>query len=297
MARFLSRRLGLAALSLLIALAALFSCSSARLFVANLPSRWLEGRLARDIVFDPATGLTLDVYRPAETDGAEPVVVFFHGGGWQSGDKNDYAFIGEALSDRGYVVAIPDYRKYPEVRFPAFVEDGAAAVAWVARSITTHGGDPEMLFLAGHSAGAHTATLLASDGRYLAEAGLSPSRIRGVAGLAGPYHFTPTAPEYVAIFGPPERFPRMQVSRFVETGAPPMLLMYGLADETVGPQNLARMTAALRTARVCHEVIRYPEVDHIDIISAFTWVYRDDQPMLDDMLGFFEQIRRDGCRG
>ena len=71
-----------------------------------------------------------------------PVVVFFYGGSWQSGRRQDYSFVAQALTSRGCVVVIPDYRLYPEANFPAFVEDGAAAFAWVHEHISRFGGDP-----------------------------------------------------------------------------------------------------------------------------------------------------------
>lgn len=262
----------------------------ARLAIVNAPAQWFEGRVEEDITFDPATGLGLDLYVPPASDGAAPVLVFFYGGSWQRGDKADYAFLGTALAEQGYLVAIPDYRKYPGVRFPVFVEDGAAAVAWIAREISAFGGDPARIYLAGHSAGAHTAGLLASDESYLRAAGVQSSRIRGVAGLAGPYDFTPKARKIAAIFGPPDRYPQMQTSRFIDGGEPPMLLQYGLADSLVGPGNLERMEAAFRAKGNCHQAVRYAGVGHIGIIRAFTWIDRDSSPVVADLLDFFGQI-------
>lgn len=263
---------------------------AARFFIVNLPSLWFDGRIVADVLFDRASGQRLDLYIPADAspDAPAPAILFFHGGSWREGAKSQYRFLGATLAERGYLVAIADYRKFPEARFPEFMADAAAAVVWTAREIVSYGGDPDRLFLMGHSAGGHIAVLLASDARYLVEAGGEPEMIRGVAGLAGPYDFTPEAPDIVEIFGPPERYPQMQTSRFVDGDEPPLLMMYGLADDVVGPQNLERMAAALDAVDGCYQAVRYPGVDHIAIIAAFTWLY-DSRPMLDDMLGFFER--------
>ena len=113
----------------------------------------------------------LDVYRPTANAGKAPVIVFFYGGNWVSGQRADYAFVGRALAARGFVVVVPDYRLYPQVRYPDFLDDGAAAVAWAAREIAGHGGDPTHIFVMGHSAGAYNAAMLALDPRWLGQQG------------------------------------------------------------------------------------------------------------------------------
>ena len=137
-------------------------------------------------------GQTLDVWRPAEQSAKpRPAIVFFHGGGWVKGDRDAYAFVGRAFASRGYTVVIPDYRKVPDVRFPAFIEDGAEAVRWTRENIAQFGGDPDRIALAGHSAGAHTAVTLALDPRWLTAAGVEPDAVKAAIGLSGPYDFYP----------------------------------------------------------------------------------------------------------
>ena len=116
---------------------------------------------------------TLDVYRPRGAQAA-PVVIFFYGGSWQGGTKETYPFVATALARKGYVTVVPDYRVYPEVRFPAFLEDGAQVVRWVKQNATEFGGDPERVIVMGHSAGAHVAAMLALDGQWLGALGLDP---------------------------------------------------------------------------------------------------------------------------
>ena len=121
-----------------------------------------------------------------------PVIVFFYGGSWQSGNKSIYKFVGSALARRGYVLVVPDYRVYPEVIYPAFLEDGALAVRWTKDNATLFGADPNMLFVMGHSAGAYMAAMLALDSRWLGRAGLSPRRdIAGLVGILRPMRFFP----------------------------------------------------------------------------------------------------------
>ncbi len=294
------RRPLLSAAVLLLAsgLSAVAALPAAKLAVVNVPAQWFEGEVLSDIEYDRAAGLNLDLYIPPEQadDAPAPVVVFFYGGSWQRGRKENYGFLGTAIAERGYLVVIPDYRKFPAVRYPAFVEDGAAAVAWVHARIADYGGDPQRIFLSGHSAGAHIGAMLVSDERYLAARQLEASQIRGFAGLAGPYDFTPEARTIKQIFGPPARYPLMQTSRFIDGGEPPMLLLYGLEDGLVGPGNLERMEAALEAKGNCYQVIRYPDAGHIGLIRAFTWIDRDRPPAMADMLGYFDLLQtEEGC--
>jgi acetyl esterase/lipase len=212
----------------------------------------------------------LDLYTPSRACGGAPVVVFFYGGGWEDGDRAMYRFVGTALAKRGLVVVIPDYRRYPEVRFPVFVEDAAAAVAWSRDHATQYGGDQSRLFLMGHSAGAHIAALLALDTHYLTEAGIDASLIAGVIGLSGPYDFLPlTDPTLQAIFGPKNTWHTSQPINFVSRRSPPMLLATGTADKTVYPRNTEHLAARLRAAGATVEERHYQGIGHALVIGAF----------------------------
>lgn len=166
----------------------------------------------------------LDVYNSKGEVQNLPVVVFFYGGSFQSGRRQDYRFVGEALTARGFIAVIPDYRVYPEGKFPIFIEDGAAAVSWVRNDINRFGGDPSRLFLMGHSAGAYIASMLALNPSYLAQVGLSSDDLRGFIGLAGPYDFLPlNKPKLVEIFGAYNTVETQPIN-FVNASAPPALL-------------------------------------------------------------------------
>jgi acetyl esterase/lipase len=179
------------------------------------------------------------------------------------------------------------------VRFPASVEDGAKALAWVYGRIADYGGDPGRIFVAGHSAGAHIGALLTADPHYLAREGQNRSAvIRGFAGLAGPYAFTPSEPDLEDMFGPPERYPAMQVTTFIDGTQPPMLLLYGSSDTTVRRSNIERLEATIRERGGIVKSIVYPGVDHIWIAGALSRINFRGPPVLDDMLAFFDSIAR-----
>lgn len=206
----------------------------------------------------------IDVYWP-EGDRTPPVVLFLYGGGWEAGERAMYRFVGTALAARGVACAIPDYRLFPEVRFPAFMHDAAAALAWIAGR---PGVTADRLFLMGHSAGAQIATLLALDPRYQQVAGAPAPR--GVIGLAGPYDFLPLqSPVLRAIFGPESQWSESQPIRFVTPCAPPMLLAAGAWDRTVLPGNTQRLAAALRQAGTSVTARVYPGLGHRALIGGF----------------------------
>jgi acetyl esterase/lipase len=238
----------------------------------------------------------IDVYSPRASAPA-PVVVFFYGGGWETGDRAMYRFVGAALAARGTVVMIPDYRLHPDVQFPAFMHDGAAAVAWARDNAARFGGDPRRLFLMGHSAGAQIATLLALDPEYLRTSGLTPARdVCGVIGLAGPYDFLPAAGADVkAVFGPETAWPRSQPINYVTPQAPRMLLLAGQADRTVDPDNTMRLAGRLRAAGDTVQAGLHPGIGHIAIIAAFSDWLSFLAPVRARTLSFIKSPA--GCRG
>ncbi|MBV9734393.1 MAG: alpha/beta hydrolase [Acidisphaera sp.] len=265
-------------------LALLGACSPAAILNATAPHEGIV--LHADLAYAPGPDHGLDVYAPVQPRADAPVVVFFYGGDWQSGARAMYRFVGAALAARGIVTVIPDYRRYPAVRFPAFMRDAAAAVAWTRAHVGAYGGDAARLFLMGHSAGAQIATLLALDGQYLREAGVDPCDIAGVIGLAGPYDFLPLHDATLkVIFGPPADWPRSQPIDFVTPAAPPMLLAAGTDDHTVDPGNTVRLAARLRAAGVEADERLYPDIGHPVLIGAFAWP-----------LAFLAPVRRDTQR-
>ena len=239
--------------------------------------------------FGPDPRQKLDVYAPAHVRAAAPVVVFFYGGSWSSGDRQGYAFVGEALAARGFVVVIPDYRLVPQVRFPAFVQDGASAMRWVVDNIGACGGDVRRLALSGHSAGAYISAMLALDQTWLRQAGVEPSRVRALANLAGPYDFYPfdVKASQEAFAGYPDAQATQPIN-FVRPGAPAAFLAYGERDDTVRPRNSIRLAAALERDGVAVELKAYPTLDHISILLALSKPFRGKAPVLADMTRFLQ---------
>ena len=232
----------------------------------------------------------LDVYRPrTERRSPRPVVVFFYGGGWTRGDRRDYKFAAEALVSRGYVVVIPDYRLYPEVRFPVFVEDGAAATAWTLANIDRFGGDSARVYVMGHSSGAHIAALLTLDERYLQEANVGDQRLAGMIGLAGPYDFLPLSTSYLkTLFGPAEHYPASQPINFVGGDEPPLLLLHGLDDTVVRLRNTQNLATRVKEAGGAVSVKIYPGTNHVQIVGALARRFRDWAPVIEDVAVFIE---------
>jgi acetyl esterase/lipase len=233
----------------------------------------------------------LDVYRPRDTASA-PVIVFFYGGSWQMGAKETYRFLAATLVARGYVVVVPDYRLYPEVRFPDFLADGAKALRWVHDNIAAFHGDATRMFVMGHSAGAYNAAMLALDGTWLNEVGLDPNRdIAGLIGVSGPYDFLPLRdPTLKIIFGGDNRALTQPIS-FAEGRKPPALLLTGAADDTVDPANSARLAAKLRRNGNDATELVYPRLGHLTIMAGFTPLVAAFLSPLDDLAAFVERIR------
>lgn len=216
---------------------------------------------AASAVYDPRHDLALDIYPAQSARGAAPVVVFFYGGSWQRGAREQYRFVGRRLSRNGVLAIVADYRTWPRAGFPDFVDDAAQAVAWVHAHAAEHGGDPQRLFVAGHSAGAQIAALLGTDRRYLARAGLPESDLAGVIGLSGPYDFAITG-KYVPIFGPPERWPDAQAVNFVSGDEPPFLLIHGERDRVVEARDSVELGQRLQAHGVRATVLLLPGAGH-----------------------------------
>lgn len=278
----LSRRAFLATGSALLS-----ACSPLGLINALTPAD-AGGRLAASgIAYGPDERHRLDVYVPEQGAKRAQVMVFLYGGGWNNGERSDYAFVGRAFAAQGFVTVIPDYRLVPQVRFPAFVEDGALALRWVRDQIASYGGDASGIALSGHSAGAYNAMMLALDRRFLARAGLPAGFVRSVAGLAGPYDFLPLDdPRSIAAFGDFPRLRDTQPVSFADARAPRVFLATGDQDETVRPRNSVSLAQKLRAAGAAVELRTYPGLGHAGILLALNAGFRSRAPVLADIVHF-----------
>lgn len=264
------------------------ACSPLRAFSTLTPKDPGVRQVARGLSFGPHPRQALDLYAPSKPAGTGlPLVVFFYGGSWRDGSRGEYGWVGRALAAQGFLTAVPDYRLVPEVRFPTFVEDGAAAVAKARAEAARYGGDPDRVFLAGHSAGAYIALQLALDHRFLDRAGVPQSALRGAAGLAGPYNFYPfDAPASVAAFSAHPEPLQTQPITFARGDAPPLWLATGAADETVRPRNSLALAERVRAAGGQAEVKIYPGLDHVGIVLALSRPFRGRAPVLSDLARF-----------
>ncbi|MBC7799825.1 MAG: alpha/beta hydrolase, partial [Gemmatimonadaceae bacterium] len=207
--------------------ALLSACSPAQILNATVSDAGV--RMEAGISYGDGPRRQLDIYRPVADAAGRPLVVFLYGGSWRTGDRAEYAFVARPLARRGAVVVVPDYRLYPDVAFPGFLDDSAQAVAWAVANAAGLGADPRRVFVVGHSAGAYNAAMLAVDPRWLGGAGLDRTAIAGVVGIAGPYDFLPLTGNTVAVFAPADG-PETQPVTYVDGRNPPLLLLAGDAD-------------------------------------------------------------------
>ena len=271
-----------------VLLLVLSACSPVKLLNALTP----------DSTFDKTVGIAygddprqkLDVYVPRHALPDAPVVVFFYGGSWNSGAREDYNFVGEALASRGIVAVVADYRLYPQVRYPLFLQDGARAVAWTKAHIREFSGNPQRLYLMGHSSGGYNAAMLALDGDLLAAAGMSPKDLRGWIGLAGPYDFLPIEnPAVRPVFFWPDSPPQSQPINHVSRGAPPALLIAASEDDLVNPtRNTGGLAHKLRAAGVPVQDFYYSRPNHITLVATLSRPLRGLAPVLDQVVDFIK---------
>lgn len=289
---------------LLLAIAALTilaACSPVTLINAFVPRADYSAHTA--LFYESGDRHLLDVYvptSPSPSNNARPLVVFFYGGSWQTGDRRDYRFVGEALASRGYVTVIPDYRLYPDTIFPGFVEDAAAAVDWARAHAAEFGADPRHIFLMGHSAGAQIVMLLATDRHYLMRYGIDAQSLSGAIGLAGPYDFLPLKDEKLKAIFPAALREDSQPINHVSGSEPPIWLGVGAADHTVDPGNTTRFAERLESAHDRFTVERYADVNHAIIVGSLARPLRalssviTVAPVLDDVSAFINAHSADG---
>ncbi len=283
---------------------ALLPCVLALAVGGCSPRRLAEGLLlgshfvhTPDLEYGPEARQRLDVYRPRTVRKGAPVVVFLYGGRWQSGSKDEYRLLGDALTRRGMVAVIAEYRLHPQVRFPAWVQDAALAVRWARDNAALHGGDPGNLVVVGHSAGAHTAALLALDERWLREAGVPAGTVRAFAALAGPVDTPWTDADVQALMGPAAGWPATYPATHVDGTEPPLLLLHGADDRTVSPGSSLRLAARIQERGGCARAVLYRGLGHVQIIVAAAVPRTSSAPVLDDLTAFVRDPRGTACPG
>lgn len=233
----------------------------------------------------------LDVYRTHPMDTPAPVVIFLYGGRWQNGSKDQYRILGDAFTRRGIVVVVPDYRLYPEAGFPAWVHDAARVVNWTRRNISRFGGDSTRLWVVGHSAGGHTAALLALDEHYLLDAGVPAGAVHGFVSLAGPVMTSWTDADVQALMGPSEGWSATYPVTHIDGREAPILLLHGGNDKTVWSRNSTELAARITARGGCAKAIVYPGLGHVEIVVALAAPQLGIAPVFADVMKFIRDRR------
>jgi len=249
-------------------------------------------RIERDIAYGPDPRHRLDVYRPDNGAAKKgPIVLFLYGGGWRQGDRAIYRFVGAGFASRGFTTVVPDYRLYPQVGFPAFVEDAARAYGWVAGNLKNANGRARAIIVMGHSAGAHIGALMTLDRRYLAAIDKTLRQPAGFVGLSGPYAFDPTTWHSTkSIFADAPSADDARPAAFARSDAPPMLVMHGLDDDVVKLRNMKTLTKELRAKGASIKPIELANIGHIEPVLAMAWPLRWRAPVFEETLSFVNSI-------
>ena len=279
---------------ILLSLTAVSGCASRRVVDSVLLRNHFG--LTQGLPYGSNVRQRLDVYRPRRVEGPAPVIVFLYGGRWQYGSKDEYRLVVDAITRRGLVAVVPDYRLYPEVRFPSWVEDAARAVRWVHDSIHRFGGDPARIVVVGISAGAHTSALLGLDEHYLRQAGVPADAVRGFVSLAGPVATVWTDADVQALMGPRKEWSATYPIAQVGGREPPLLLLQGGRDKTVSPANAGRLAAHIKQRGGCARAIIYAGLNHVGIVVALALDRFNIAPVLEDVLRFSRAPAEYACR-
>jgi acetyl esterase/lipase len=266
--------------------ALLTACSAVDLLNATVPTGTY--RRSEGLTYGPDPRQRLDVYQPAGETRAAPVVVFFYGGNWSSGERADYRFVGEALASQGIVAVVADYRLSPAARYPVFVQDSARAVRWARDHAAGYGADPARLFVMGHSAGAYNAAMVALDARWLRAEGMATSELTGWIGLAGPYDFLPIGdPQAQVAFEWPATSADSQPLVHASRASPPALLLAAADDKVVNPQrNTVALARRLEGIGVRVQSELFSGVGHATLLGSMASVLRGRAPVLERVTAF-----------
>jgi acetyl esterase/lipase len=287
--RYLFKRSGYISVGIIL-LFALAGCARSTLLALNAMAYFDDYTVIEDVAYGEHALNRLNIYLPARKQASRATAVFFYGGCWggcATINKDNYRFVAQALTAHGYTVVIADYRRYPEVKFAQIMADASQSVIWVKAHIAEYGGDPEQIFLMGHSAGAHLAAMLTLNKAYLPPE--TYQSIKGFIGLAGPYDFLPFTEAYQKeVFGPEKNYPASQPVNFVQGTEPPLLLLYGNNDVTVKPVNIESLSRKVRQAGGCVETHRYAGLDHAELLGALSLPLQNSEPVLSDIIRFLD---------
>lgn len=261
-------------------------------FTSVLSSLVSEGGLTveRSWAYGAHPRHTLDIYRAGRENKIAPIVLFYYGGGWISGERATYAFVGSALAANGVTTVVADYRLFPQVKYPAFNQDAALAYGWTHANVANGGRRP--IILMGHSAGAHIASLVTLDPRYRRAVASDYPAPAALIGLSGPYGFDPTTWNSTkAIFATASSADDARPVAHARNGGPPTLLIHGADDTVVEPIAADMMEQALKTSHTPVTKRIYPGIGHSGLIMTFAQPLRWRAPLLEDVLKFVRTVQ------
>ena len=274
--------------------ALLTACSAVDVLNATVASDTYT--LTEGLAYGPQARQQLDIYQPkGQTPSVlknAPMVVFFYGGSWSTGERADYRFVGEALASQGIITLVADYRLSPAVRYPVFVQDSALAMRWAFDHAGQYGASPSRIFVMGHSAGAYNAAMVALDERWLKAVDLTPSRLAGWIGLCGPYDFLPIGdPKTQVAFNWPDTPADSQPISHASRASPPALLLAPTQDKVVDPQrSTVSMARRLKASGVRVESELFDTVSHVTLVAALASVLRSRAPVLERVTEFVASV-------
>jgi acetyl esterase/lipase len=242
------------------------------------------------VQYGPDPRQRFDLYQPAVAARNAPLVVFFYGGSWSSGDRADYRFVGEALASKGIVTMVADYRLSPAVRYPVFVQDSARMVRHAIKTASQYGASASRVYVMGHSAGAYNAAMVALDDRWLAAEGLRPAQLAGWIGLAGPYDFLPIGDRKTQVaFEWPNTPADSQPLVHASKRSPPALLLAPTQDSVVSPErSTVAMARKLEASGVRVESALFDGVSHVTLVASMASVLRSRAPVLARVQAFVQ---------
>jgi acetyl esterase/lipase len=218
------------------------------------------------------------------------VLLFVHGGGLMIGDKSDVAMLGHKFAALGFTTVIPNHSVSPDVSHPAHIKDIASAFGWVHNNIENYGGDPNRIFVAGHSSGGYLAMLLATDPQYLATFGLSPQNIRGVIPISGFFYVERLAPERPeSVWGADTTtWPAASPASYALEKTPPTLLLY--AENDSRERQLESIDFARQLRIQSHADVELEEIPDRNHATIGIYLMAVDDKTSDRMLSFMRQL-------
>jgi acetyl esterase/lipase len=240
----------------------------------------------KNVPFGDAERDKLDIYRAEKPKADAPVLVFVHGGSWDSGSKDIYKFLAEGFTKSGYDIALPNYRLFPDGKFPDFIQDNARAVAHITQEFPGR-----KIVLIGHSAGAYNVLMLGLRDEYLRRAGIDRCKtVSAVISLAAPVGVVPlTGERLIQIF--PDRFTKEDAVLNNVTGpTPPIFLGHGDADTVVSPVNATQLAEKIRARGGQVQVKIYPKQSHTDVVKVLSRHFDGDTTLKADLVEFIDGL-------